>query len=214
MKTVCLSTAYLAPISYYRQMLLHDTVLIEQYENYVKQTYRNRACIMTASGIMSLTIPVEHHGGEKTLVRDLRISDHGNWRHLHWQALQTAYDKSPFFEYYADDFRPFYESKPTVYLLDYNMRLQQLVCDLINLHLAVSLTTTYQKDGDFLDLRNAITPKRGCSLDGKGDIDGKSSVPEYYQVFAQRHGFTADLSIVDLLFNMGPEALLTLHSQV
>ena len=94
------------------------------------------------------------------------------------------------------------------------MRLQQLVCDLINLHLAVSLTTTYQKDGDFLDLRNAITPKRGCSLDGKADIDGKSSVPEYYQVFAQRHGFTADLSIVDLLFNMGPEALLTLHSQV
>ena len=188
MKTVCLSTAYLAPISYYRQMLLYDTVLIEQHENYVKQTYRNRACIMTASGIMPLTIPVEHHGG--------------------------AYDKSPFFEYYADDFRPFYESKPTVYLLDYNMRLQQLVCDLINLHPAVSLTTTYQKDGDFLDLRNAITPKRGCSLDGKTNIDGKSSVPEYYQVFAQRHGFTADLSIVDLLFNMGPEALLTLHSQV
>lgn len=212
MKTVCLYSAYLAPISYYCQLMLNERVLVEQCEYYVKQTYRNRANIMTANGMMSLTIPVEHCGGEKVLMKDLKISDHGNWRHLHWQALQTAYDKSPFFEYYADDFRPFYEGRPTEYLVDYNMRLQELIFSLINLQPMVALTSKYEKEGDFADLRNVISPKNRengwlCQMcNGTCDNDMK-----YYQIFSHRHGFVADLSIVDLLFNMGPEALLVLH---
>ena len=204
MSTICLSTAYLAPVSYYTQLLGHDRVLIEQCENYLKQTYRNRALIATASGVMPLTIPVEHHGGEKVLVRDLRLSDHGNWRHLHWQALQTAYDKSPFFEYYADDFRPFYEEKITPFLLDFNIRLQTLICSLLNLSAEPQLTQQYEKNGDFIDLRYDISPKKPCIV----------AHPEpYYQVFSRQHGFLPDLSIVDLLFNMGPEALLVLKKQ-
>ncbi len=211
MDTVCLSTAYLAPVSYYCLMMSYDKLLIEQHENYTKQTYRNRANIMTANGTMPLTIPVEHNGGEKTLIRDLRISNHGNWRHLHWQALQTAYDNSPFFEYYADDLRPFYEGKPTTFLLDYNLRLQELICRLINMRPQISLTTAYEKEGDFLDMRTTITPKKRSLLADLLKGESEPSPVPYWQVFASRYGFVADLSIVDLLFNMGPEALAVLH---
>lgn len=202
MKTICLSTAYLAPVSYYCQMMGAERVLIEQHEHYIKQTYRNRANIATANGVMPLTIPVEHAKGEKILMRDLRISDHGNWRHLHWQALQAAYDKSPFFEFYADEFAPFYEGKPTRFLLDFNMKMQELVTSLLNLSVTPTLTQTYEKEGDFTDLRYTISPKMPCTIENQ---------KPYYQVFAQRHGFMPDLSIVDLLFNMGPEALLVLN---
>lgn len=207
MPTVCLSTAYLAPVSYYCQLMANERVLIEQHENYIKQTYRNRAIIATANGPMSLTVPVEHCKGQKIPIRDLRLSDHGNWRHLHWQAIQSAYDRSPFFEYYADDFRPFYEGRPTEFLLDFNMQLQQLICSLLNLDASPVLTDAYHAEGDFVDLRNAITPKSRLASE---DI-AAATLRSYYQVFDQRHGFMADLSIIDLLFNMGPEALLVLR---
>lgn len=207
MPTVCLSTAYLAPISYYCQLMANERVLIEQHENYIKQTYRNRAIIATANGPMAITIPVEHRKGEKIPIRDLRLSDHGNWRHLHWQAIQSAYDRSPFFEYYADDFRPFYEGRPTEYLLDFNTQLQQLVCSLLNLDTTPALTETYQAEGDFIDLRNAITPKTRLATTEAG----APTLQPYYQVFSQRYGFLADLSIIDLLFNMGPESLIVLR---
>lgn len=207
MQTACLSTAYLAPVCYYAQLLHNDLVLVEQHEHYIKQTYRNRANIATTNGVMPLTIPVEHAKGGKTLMRDLRMSNHGHWRHLHWQALVSAYDRSPFFEYYADDIRPFYEEEKTSYLLEFNLKLQETICSLLNLKTNINLTTEYKAEGDFLDLRNAITPK------GQGKNSGLivQNPQPYYQVFAQRHGFLANLSIVDLLFNMGPEALVVLH---
>lgn len=217
--TVCLSSAYLPPVSYFCCMMAADSVLIDGHEHYVKQTYRNRANIATSSGMMSLTIPVEHGRGEKMSVGNLKISEHGNWRHLHWQALQAAYDKSPFFEYYADDFRPFYEQKDECSLFDYNWRLQELVCSLVGLDCHVEQTSRYVAEGEFVDLRNVITPKSrdanciakemyDCLAEGEG-LRGK-----YYQVFAERNGFLPDLSIVDLLFNMGPESLVVLNNHV
>lgn len=205
------STAYLAPISYYAMLYASPAgICIEQCEHYVKQTYRNRCVIASAQGPLSLTIPTESNKGEKCLVRDVRISDHGNWRHLHWNALQSAYQQSPFFEYYADDFCPFYEKKYP-FLFDFNEQLRQLVCSLIGFTPRVELSTEYLPEfpSDDIDLRNLIHPKHSCT----GALSGYSPLP-YYQVFRNRHGFLPDLSIVDLLFNMGPESLLVLRDSI
>ncbi|MGN1236399.1 MAG: WbqC family protein [Bacteroidaceae bacterium] len=217
--TVCLSSAYLPPVSYFCCLMAGDRVLIDSHEHYVKQTYRNRANIASSSGLMSLTIPVEHGRGGNVPMCDLKISEHGNWRHLHWQALQAAYDKSPFFEYYADDFWPFYEQKDDCGLFDYNLRLQELICSLIGLDCYVEQTSRYVAEGEFIDLRNVITPKsRDTNYVAKEMYDclagGYEGRGKYYQVFAERNGFLPDLSIVDLLFNMGPESLVVLNNYV
>ena len=107
-----LSTTYFGPVQWYQKLCRYDSVLIERCDTYRKQTYRNRCVIATANGMQALTVPVERtDGGQRLLTRDVRISDHGNWRHLHWHALMSAYSESPFFEYYADDLRPFFERR-------------------------------------------------------------------------------------------------------
>ena len=110
-KTVYLTSAYLAPVSYYAKLFAADKAYIERYDNYVKQTYRNRCVIAAADGPLALTIPTEKSDSLKCPMKDIRISDHGNWRHMHWNALVSNYRNSAFFEYYADDFRVFYEKK-------------------------------------------------------------------------------------------------------
>lgn len=196
---IILPSAYLAPVSYYALLWAHGReVCIEQHEHYVKQTLRSRACIATAHGRECLTVPVVHNSVVKTPMRDIKISDHGNWRHLHWQALRTAYDKSPFFEFYADEFAHFYEERPTQWLLEFNMQLTQTVCALLGMEFTPTLTDEYRKEGDFVDMRDATFDT--------------VQTPPYYQVFAERNGFLGGLSIVDLLFNMGPESLLVLNT--
>ena len=107
-ETVYIATAYLGPIQQYAKMVQYPVVYLECCENYVKQTYRNRCTIAAANGPLSLSVPIIKPDSLKCLTKDIRISDHGNWRHLHWNALCSAYNMSPFFEYYADDFAPFY----------------------------------------------------------------------------------------------------------
>lgn len=194
-----LSSAYLAPISYYRQLVTHDTCLIEVMDNYQKQSYRNRCIIAHTNGLLPLTIPVEKPQQGKCHTRDIRISDHGRWRHLHWNALCSAYRNTPYFEYYADDFIPFYEQKWT-FLADYNEALLQLICQLLDIHPKIQRTATYctTLPAQTEDLREQIHPRKTPLFHTK----------PYYQVFSQKTGFCTDLSIVDLLFNMGPEAVL------
>ena len=138
-------------------------------------------------------------------MRDIRISDHGNWRHQHWNALEAAYRHTPFFLYYEDDLRPFYEKK-VEFLYDYNLQLTELMCSLIGIDTALVPTTQYvHKPDEMADFRATISPKLQWS-------DDKEFCPKpYYQVFKERHGFIANLSIVDLLFNMGPESILVLY---
>ena len=100
---------YLAPVSQYVRLYAADRLLVDAGSQFVKQTYRNRAVIAAENGALALTLPVAHSGVQA--MRDVRISDHGNWRRMHWNAIMSAYKKSPFFDYYADDFRPFYENK-------------------------------------------------------------------------------------------------------
>ncbi|MBQ1908931.1 MAG: WbqC family protein [Bacteroidaceae bacterium] len=186
-ETLVLPTAYLPPISYFRAAMRHDCVQLEACEHYVKQTLRNRCWIDSPAGRLPLTIPVEKTVG-KVAIRDVRISDHGNWRHQHWNALVSSYHQTPFFEYYADDFAPFYERKYT-FLLDFNEQLLQLVAKEIDVSLSTVRTSHYV----------------GCTA-----WDGQGEVKPYYQIFASQHGFLPDLSIVDLLFNMGNESVLFL----
>ncbi len=198
--TCILPTAYLAPISYYVQLHRYDTVWTEVCDNYQKQTYRNRCTIASADGPLSLSIPVVKAEERKVQMKDVRISDHGNWRHLHWNALQSAYMNSPFFEYYADDFAPFY-SKRWEFLVDFNEELQHKVCELIDISPAVRRTEKYEAMPQGVDdYRDRIHPRR----------PSVAQTGTYFQVFALRLGFIPDLSVVDLLFNMGPESVLYL----
>lgn len=204
---IYLSSAYLAPVQYYAKFLQAENILIEQCDNYVKQTYRNRCTIAAANGLMPLSVPVEHSSGVKTPMRDIRIADHGNWRHLHWNAIVSAYNSSPFFEYYQDDFYPFYHRK-FEFLIDFNEGLQQTILDLLDIDCPpVGYTEQYKQDFeiDELDMREAIHPKKDWNITDTDFI----SVP-YYQVFEQKFGFQDNLSIIDLLFNMGNESLLVL----
>jgi hypothetical protein len=206
---ILLSSAYLPPVQYFAHLQSAEQVWIEQYDHYQKQTYRNRCVIAAPDGPLSLTVPIEKPNTQKAFMRDIRISDHGNWRHLHWNAIESAYNHTPFFEYYKDDFRPFYEKKFD-FLVDYNEQLCQLVCQLIDIDTSLQRTESYvaEPSNTIIDLRDAIHPKKEVMDDASF-----SAVP-YYQVFQERLGFLPNLSIIDLLFNMGPEAILVLQKSI
>ena len=182
-------SSYLPPVSYMRAMRRAEKVDMEVCEHYIKQTIRNRCRIDSPQGPLSLSIPVIKTEG-KTAMRDIRISDHGNWRHQHWTALMSSYGQSPFYEFYADDFAPFYERK-WAFLADFNEDLLRLVCQLMDIEVSWQRTTSYS------DRRDWYSP---------ADEPPKP----YYQSFSSQHGFLPDLSIVDLLFNLGPEGVLWL----
>lgn len=204
-----LSSAYLAPVQYYAHLYAAGRAVEDRYEHYVKQTYRTRCYIATPAGPLALTIPVERGGAAGKAMRDMRISDHGNWQHLHWNALTSAYESSPYFEYYADDFRPLYEH-PYRYLVDFNAALQQIILDQLDLQPQIMLAEAYVEnltEGD-TDLRPLLTPKASVGSDNH-------FVPQpYWQVFADRTGFLPNLSMADLLFNMGPESRLVLKNSL
>ena len=203
---VLLSTTYFGPVQWYQKLHRAELVTIEQWESFQKQTYRNRCLIATTQGVQALTVPVEKPVGNGTAyIKDLRISDHGNWRHLHWNALQSAYGESPFFEYYQDDIRPFFEERWT-YLVDFNEAIRQKMCELIDILPDVTYSNTYIADAQtagIADFRAAIHPKHPAQDD---DFMPKT----YYQVYQTKHGFLKNLSILDLLFNMGPESIFYL----
>ena len=206
-----LSSTYFGPVQWYQKLNTYPTVCLERYDHFVKQTYRNRCVIPTTQGAQILTVPVERTGGEKCLMKDIRISDHGNWRHLHWNALMSAYGESPFFEYYADDIRPFFE-KRWDYLFDFNLEITQTLCELLDIHPNISLTDEYiPSEGEGIhqqlwdDYREAIRTKHPA--------EDSSFIPKkYWQVYQQKLGFLPNMSVLDLLFNMGNESLFFLDA--
>lgn len=203
MKTL-LSTTYCGPVQWYQKLYRSEEVFMERQETFQKQTYRNRCVIATTNGLQTLTVPVER--SSSNLIKDIRISNHGNWRHQHWFALMSAYNESPFFDYYQDDFRPFYERQYD-FLYDFNMEICHKVCELIDIQPNIKETTFYRsvgvKEFRIIDFRSAINPKHPA--------DDADFVPRrYYQVYERKQGFQPNLSILDLLFNMGPESVFWL----
>lgn len=213
-----LSSAYLGPIHYYTKLASGHPILEERCDHYLKQTYRNRCCIATAAGVQTLSIPVcgreKAEGGDsKTPMHEMCLSDHGRWRELHWNALLSAYDRTPYFEYYADDFLQIYRT-PFFRLVDFNEALQQLVLRLLDIQPDVTANLEEYWIPDvhpgtiYIDWRDSIHPKKAYTFDPTFYL-----VP-YYQVFSSRHGFIPNLSIVDLLFNMGPESRGVLRKSI
>jgi len=201
-----LSTTYFGPVQWYQKLYRYRTVWMERHDSFVKQTYRNRCCIATTHGVQSLTIPVEH-GANSLLTRDTRISDHGNWRHLHWNAIRSAYGESPFFEFYADDLAPFFERRWT-FLTDFNDEICALMCQLLDItpHLQPTtcfLTAEECANRHIHDFRDAIRPKHPLP-------DPSFQPQRYYQVFEGENGFLPNLSILDLLMNCGNESIFFL----
>ena len=215
MQTALLSSTYFGPVQWYQKLFRYQRCIVEQNDNFIKQTYRNRCVISATQGVQALSIPVEPAPqtsvNGKVAMKDVRISDHGNWRHLHWNALLSAYGESPFFEYYEDDIRPFFEKQYT-FLLDFNMETTAKMCELLDIEPNIVLSEEYlsadalsqSSTNDVVrDFRDAIRPKRPLE-------DPEFSPKPYYQVFKQKHGFLPNLSILDLLFNEGNESVLFL----
>ena len=141
-------------------------------------------------------------------MKDIRISDHANWRHVHWNALLSAYGESPFFEYYQDDIRPFYEKKYE-FLFDFNMETTEKMIELLDIRPKISITEAYiqskelKEEDEIKDFRDVIRPKKPLP-------DAEFAPKRYYQVYGQKHGFQPNMSILDLLFNEGNEAIFYL----
>ncbi len=203
---IILHTTYFGSVNWYRQLVCAEgDIYIDACENYVKQTARNRCEIATANGKQTLSVPVSippsfRRGmGRGCSIREVLVSEHGNWRHQHWEALKSAYGMSPFFDYYQDDIRPFFDEEVFKAnnwqrLFDYNLAIMRKMLDLIGVKKEIKLTSL------------PPTPPQGGRV-----VHVPVNVPvHYYQTFQKRHGFIPNLSILDLLFNEGPEAILYL----
>ena len=195
---VLLPTAYFPSAAYFMEILRSQSVWIEQMETYPKQTYRNRCEIMTSAGKMKLIVPVTKPGGNHTITRDAELSYRQPWQQHHWKSIRTAYRSSPYFNYYADVFKPIFEEKEKT-LIDLNYKILILLNKLIGLKAEIAMTVEYLKQPEGIrDLRFEFTPKKNMT---------PGTFPEYPQVFSHLHGFQRNLSVLDLIFNLGPETL-------
>jgi hypothetical protein len=178
-------------------MLNADNILIEREENYHKQTYRNRCCILTASGIQTLIVPVYLGSFHKTPVREIRIDYSKRWQQVHLRALTASYRSSPFYEFYFEEIERIILENHEL-LIDLNSRLLDAAMNILSLEKQIGFTDLFIKPGKMdNDFRYAVSPKK------KSDY----SQQEYTQVFKYNNKFTGGLSLIDLIFNMGPEAV-------
>jgi len=200
---VLLEIQYLPSVPYFSELLWHGQVFIEQHEHYQKGTYRNRCHIAAANGLTRLTIPLIKGKNEQQAIRDVRIAYYEPWQRQHWQSIRSAYGNAPFFEFYVDALQPFYE-KPYPFLFDFNWELLQTLLQLLRMEITLSLSESYidSSEEGWLDLRNSITPKQ--HLQGAGL---QVLTKRYHQVFENKHDFLPNLSMLDALFCMGPQAV-------
>jgi hypothetical protein len=195
---IILSSAAFPSVSYLKAIVLAEHTTIEQFENYIRQSFRNRYVIYAANGLLSLSIPVILATNKKTRIKDVRIDYDTNWQKQHYKSIESAYRSSPFFEFLIDDFQTFF-SENHKFLFDYNLKVLDLVFNILDIDKKIDLTTDFENISTCkTDLRSAIHPKKESIY--------KDQLKTYPQVFSDRFGFKADLSCLDLLFNLGIEA--------
>lgn len=195
-KTILLSSAYLPDLTYLSEVLNADTIYIEQQEHFVKQTHRNRCDILTSNGKLTLSIPLLK-SGEKELISNKRISYAENWQQQHWRSITSAYKSSPYFEFFEDEFKPFYNTKFDL-LIDFNTQLLQTVLHILRIKKEILFTNEFVLTPiDSKDLRD----HPHCLL------YEKINQTHYYQIFADKLGFIPQVSCMDALFNVGLETI-------
>ena len=201
---IVIHPTYFPNLAHFLAIVNAYEVVLEMDDNFLKQTYRNRSYIYGANGKLGLNIPVIHSQKNRHKYRDVKIYNQDNWQSLHWKSLLSAYRTSPFFEFYEDELHPLFTEK-TEFLLDFNLKSFEVICVCLQLELNTSKTKTYQKFiEDKTDFRHLVNAKK----------EAPYTFETYTQVFNNKHGFIPNLSILDLLFNEGPNALNYLESQI
>lgn len=191
---ILLPVFYLPPISWFSEFLNEENeVVLEQFENFPKQTYRNRTNIYGANGKLSLIIPIHHTG--KRCIKDIAISYAEDWKKLHWKSIKNAYQSSPYFEYYEDKLEKIFSEKPK-FLLEFNLTALEIILKILKSEKEYSFTEEYVKSPEINDFRDHFSAKN----------ESEYQMDEYYQTFSDKLGFIKDLSIIDLICNIGPES--------
>jgi len=206
MDTILVHPSYFGSIAQFVALTKSDEIIFEDCDNYQKQTHRNRTYIYGANGSLILNVPILHtKKGVKQLYRDIKIEHQFNTLKNHWKSLESAYRTSPYFEFYEDELAPLFEGTPT-FLLDFNYKCKEFIFDTLQLDFKFAKTSEYiAKPTKATDYRFLSNPK---------DQSIGVSFEPYIQVFESKHGFIPNLSILDLIFNQGPNASSYLERQV
>ncbi|SFU56058.1 WbqC-like protein family protein [Pustulibacterium marinum] len=202
-----LHPTYFPSIAQFSVIVKSDAIVFEKFDNFQKQTYRNRMYVYGANGKQMLSIPIKHTGKDgRQLYKDVKVENDFPWQKQHWKSLQTAYRTSPFFEFYEDEIAPLFEKKQE-YLLDFNISTFETISDCLQLETDYSFTNSYATEitdnDDLTDFRKLVNAKK----------INTPSFDTYTQVFDSKEGFLNNLSILDLLFNEGPNSLTYLEDQ-
>ena len=197
---ILLPIFYLPPVSWFAVFLKDENqIVLEQYENFPKQTYRNRTNIYGANGRLSLIIPINHSG--ERVMKEIKVSHRENWQKLHWKSIKTAYQSSPYFEFYEDKLQKIFEFESDS-LIQFNLNALKIVLDILKTEKAYSLNNEYVKIPLEENYREKFSAKKESEIE----------MEEYYQTFTDKMGFMKDLSILDLICNKGPETLTYLKN--
>lgn len=206
MDSILIESQYFPSIAYFAAIYNSKNVLLESQEWFEKRSFRNRCSILTANGVLDLSVPV-HGSNKKVLTKEIKIDMHEKWVKNHWRAIQSAYGKSPFFDYYAEDFKAVLHSDVQS-LFDLNLKLLTICLRYLQIDTNITLTTVYEKKPKetVLDLRSAIHPRK------RGSLPIWFNPEPYQQIFGSN--FVSNLSILDILFCSGPESLMVLKNSI